>query len=769
VCYVTAGVTKGFGDPGSTQQQDALGHFTDGSGAAHAVGTTTRTVQDVIASHGNYTVDTNGDAVDPVSGLRVGKIDATSPQSLEALMSKDAQAVYSRQMATFGPTADVANNADRVQELLDKYDTGGQAQVQLGPPPAGRGALASTVGDTPNTYVMQLNSPTDDQSVIHEVAHVVAAEQTGYIGHGSSFLNTYQSMLAGEGYARNAALVGNFMSPTTKRFGDPRSTQEQDALGHFTDGTGVQGLWFARTSPYAKDFGDKGHFVPTASQKQLDAATAALAAHGMTVDDIMRLQQAALEKGEGVAQAAGISPEQTAAWYVTEQEMADAWVDHGYFPLQEAGMVAATTANVKFSETYANDTPNFAAGTTTYPNFTAAASCAAYVSDNPELPITEEDAERINAASTGYDLDTGKIGNTPSGLDEFGAVPIPGGQNAVVATVNDDGTPILDENGDPIVVHANDLSDQQLGKYISMAGNSLIPGVAVGYPNSIANGVAIARGADPTSVIQGNKESSFMSNFAYPTESDTTTMDSHMGAISLNANGDDVVPGTVVQGDDGKLTITPSQGGFLTNLPVVDTDGNPVIGGDGKPKTYNEVAAFLGKSGGYVTLNNITLQVAANNNMVGNNAQALMWISDTNPKDVQSMKAAKITNAVWLPPYLPDSDEEPDTDKLTATPPPLAMRCVVTSANVNHAPWRKAASKSFGSPGNTQSRVAHGEFGMAEGAPNQSSKDKALEDKAIAHFGAADELQGQQFITPNGTILDFEGDGHDRIKEVQQR
>jgi hypothetical protein len=760
-------LTKRFGDPGSTQTREPNGTF--GAAAFHSsqqgrytVSTYRNTAANRNALHAERTAQGH-DAIEHEStrypGVMVrdtfhNTVDADG-SAITVVRDENGNIIGGAQ---FYPGSTNGNAYFSTTTITDFFPNGSQSVEDRGQG-AGRAALQEIAQVSANAGVgMSLLGSITAPEFYQHMGFDIGDTSQGQSGYGTLSLEQTQALAS-------KMLTADMM----KGFGDPGSTQEQDALGHFTDGTGVQGLWFARTSPYAKDFGDKGHFVPTASQKQLDAATAALAAHGMTVDDIMRLQQAALEKGEGVAQAAGISPEQTAAWYVTEQEMADAWVDHGYFPLQEAGMVAATTANVKFSETYANDTPNFAAGTTTYANFTAAASCAAYVSDNPELPITEEDAERINAASTGYNLDTGKIGMTPSGLDEFGGVPIPGGQNAVVATVNDDGTPILDENGDPIVVHANDLSDQQLGKYISMAGNSLIPGVAVGYPNSIANGVAIARGADPTSVIQGNKESSFMSNFAYPTESDTTTMDSHMGAISLNANGDDVVPGTVVQGDDGKLTITPSQGGFLTNLPVVDTDGNPVIGGDGKPKTYNEVAAFLGKRGGYVTLNNITLQVAANNNMVGNNAQALMWISDTNPKDVQSMKAAKITNAVWLPPYLPDSDEEPDTDKLTATPPPLAMRCVVTSANVNHAPWRKAASKSFGSPGNTQSRVAHGEFGMAEGAPNQSAADKKLEDKAIAHFGAADELQGQQFITPNGTILNFEGDGHDRIKEVQQR
>jgi hypothetical protein len=704
-------VGKGFGDPGSTQTREPNGTF--GAAAFHSsqqgrytVSTYRNTAANRNALHAERTAQGH-DAIEHEStrypGVMVrdtfhNTVDADG-SAITVVRDENGNIIGGAQ---FYPGSTNGNAYFSTTTITDFFPNGSQSVEDRGQG-AGRAALQEIAQVSANAGVgMSLLGSITAPEFYQHMGFDIGDTSQGQSGYGTLSLEQTQALAS-------KMLTADMM----KGFGDPGSTQEQDALGHFTDGTGVQGLWFARTSPYAKDFGDKGHFVPTASQKQLDAATAALAAHGMTVDDIMRLQQAALEKGEGVAQAAGISPEQTAAWYATEQEMADAWVDHGYSPLQEAGMVAATTANVKFSETYANDTPNFAAGTTTYANFTAAASCAAYVSDNPELPITEEDAERINAASTGYNLDTGKIGMTPSGLDEFGGVPIPGGQNAVVATVNDDGTPILDENGDPIVVHANDLSDQQLGKYISMAGNSLIPGVAVGYPNSLANAVAIARGADPTSVIQGNKESSFMSNFAYPTESDTTTMDSHMGAISLNANGADVTPGTVVQGDDGKLTITPSQGGFLTNLPVVDSSGNPVLNPDGTAKTYNEVTAFLGKSGGYVTLNNITLQVAANNNMVGNNAQALMWISDTNPKDVQSMKAAKITNAVWLPPYLPDSDEEPDTDKLTATPPPLAMRCVVTSANVNHAPWRKAASKSFGSPGNTQSRVARGEFGPA--------------------------------------------------------
>ena len=93
------------------------------------------------------------------------------------------------------------------------------------------------------------------------------------------------------------------------------------------------------------------------------------------------------------------------------------------------------------------------------------------------------------------------------------------------------------------------------------------------------------------------------------------------------------------------------------------------------------------------------------------------------------------------------------------------VRAVITAPDgsvlVCRNPFSGATSKGFGDPGSTQQQDAHGRFTAGSGASTSS-----LEDRAIAHFGAAEELQGQQFITPNGTILNLEGDSHDRIKEV---
>jgi 8-oxo-dGTP pyrophosphatase MutT (NUDIX family) len=78
--------------------------------------------------------------------------------------------------------------------------------------------------------------------------------------------------------------------------------------------------------------------------------------------------------------------------------------------------------------------------------------------------------------------------------------------------------------------------------------------------------------------------------------------------------------------------------------------------------------------------------------------------------------------------------------------------------------------KGFGDPNSTQDREPNGQFGEGSGASAESERsasDSKLEEVAIDNFGAAVEMQGQQFVTPNGTILDLpQGDGHDSIVQV---
>jgi 8-oxo-dGTP pyrophosphatase MutT (NUDIX family) len=78
--------------------------------------------------------------------------------------------------------------------------------------------------------------------------------------------------------------------------------------------------------------------------------------------------------------------------------------------------------------------------------------------------------------------------------------------------------------------------------------------------------------------------------------------------------------------------------------------------------------------------------------------------------------------------------------------------------------------KGFGDPNSTQDREPNGQFGEGSGASAESERsasDSKLEEVAIDNFGAAVEMQGQQFVTPNGTILDLpQGDGHDSIIQV---
>jgi hypothetical protein len=510
-----------------------------------------------------------------------------------------------------------------------------------------------------------------------------------------------------------------------KREGDPGSTQEHGEHGWFTVSTAPPG-----------SFGDIGHFTPTANDKQMAGAMKLLASRGVTDAQV----QANLKDMYANGQAKG---QDSHEWYAAEHEATMMWVDHGYSDIQAAGMLAATTANVSWSKTFAGDTPNFAAGTTIYSNLTAAATCAAYVTDNPTLTITQEQADLINGAGA-------KGATSPT----YGGQPMDGNSDPPYAPLQAGQVP------------AQALSDYQLGKWASMSGNSMIPGVPIGYPDSVMRGIEIARGADPTEVLQGYKEQSFMNNVAFPNEASTATIDSHMSQGMLPGGG------TTLQGDAAKNW--DGQG-----FPIVqqfDANGDPRVDGKGNNVYKDYARDFVGTPAGYTYCANMVIAAANTAGMVPNQYQAVAWAGVvTDEKSLKNSKLDIAKSFVGAPfinddVYTDDEIAQFDADMNACGPFDTSFIAAhtVTSLNFKTPGPDDAVSafadtpkwfKGFGDPGSTQQQDAHGRFTAGSGNSN-------LEAKAIAHFGAAEELQGQQFITPNGTILNLEGDGHDRIKEV---
>jgi hypothetical protein len=270
--------TKSFGDPGNTQGRGADGRFTVADGA---VSDTALTSREVISDHTVVTLP-NGDYQDPRTGLIVARQENLDSEhahmSLESLTRFDTDAVYRRQFAVFQRMPEIDGHdvqEARLQDLLEKYDTGHEAHVSLSTVPLDGNTLGQTVGSDQHEYVMQLRGNVTDQTLIHEAAHVVAAEQTGYIGHGESFRTTYASMLDAEGYHQQAAALRNFLqAPFTKKsgsvavltagafkltcqfpvsisksFGDPGNTQTRVEHGEFGAASGGTKEWKPRMTP----------------------------------------------------------------------------------------------------------------------------------------------------------------------------------------------------------------------------------------------------------------------------------------------------------------------------------------------------------------------------------------------------------------------------------------------------------------------------------------------------------------------------------------
>jgi hypothetical protein len=222
--------------------------------------------------------------------------------------------------------------------------------------------------------------------------------------------------------------------------------------------------------------------------------------------------------------------------------------------------------------------------------------------------------------------------------------------------------------------------------------------------------------------------------------------------------------GTTLQGDAAKNW--DGQG-----FPIVqqfDANGDPRTDNKGNNVYKDYARDFVSTPAGYTYCANMVIQAANAAGMVPNQYQAVAWAGVvTDEKSLKNSKldiAKMFINAPFVNDdvYTPEEIAQFDADQQAAGPfdTKFIAAHTVTDANFKTA----QVHKGFGDPGSTQTREPGGTFGPGSGASDKTPSN--LEAKAIAHFGAAEQLQGQQFITPNGTILEFEGDSHDRIQEI---
>lgn len=259
----SATVSKGFGDPGSTQQQDAHGQFTTGTGKSPPVhdANIIYRAQDYAARH---SMDGNGQEF-----------------ATEAAATKYANDI----MHKYGDPA--CKDQNIVVSVRPLANIAGAGTTGVTWPPS----LANPLMDAPAlpAWSIQVEPGNMDQQLIdHETAHVISAMQNmggslpsvipgaygpkysasilDSMGHGASFLSAYQPVLAGElpdfAIAFNQHVAGSdglltksagrratITAPdgskfvcgagaVQKGFGDPGSTQSRQSNGTFGPGDG---------------------------------------------------------------------------------------------------------------------------------------------------------------------------------------------------------------------------------------------------------------------------------------------------------------------------------------------------------------------------------------------------------------------------------------------------------------------------------------------------------------------------------------------------
>jgi hypothetical protein len=439
-----------------------------------------------------------------------------------------------------------------------------------------------------------------------------------------------------------------------------------------------------------------------------------LAAHGLSPAALDANRLAAYQSGLArMAADPDVTPEMAAHWYQYEHDSAIAYADHNQSAYVCFAEVAATTSKAQWSmQTGVSSV--YGEAITVYPNLTAAATVAAFGIENPTITLTQADCDAINIVTTSY-FDPGtKADGSP-------ATPMTAIDPTLFAN---ESHPELLQPLVPGEYQANQLSDQQLGKYVDMSGNGLLPGVPIGLPDGLARGIAIARGADPADVLNGEKQLSFTTNGAFPELNTATTNDTHIGA--------EMLAGAVYPPDD--------KGG---------RGGQPMSSTDLAAYVQQFYGAASGAGYRYITESIMAGAAAEDPPVLGHQYQAVMWVGDptiaaASTKGVHGdvLKASKLDVQFPWRPYAPD--DEPRLDKVVALQAPitdLAKKCVVTAANYAHPPWPKdqrhaarpkwlkdriargdfkkfelpAWFKGFGDPGSTQERQPNGTFGAGTG------------------------------------------------------
>jgi hypothetical protein len=440
------------------------------------------------------------------------------------------------------------------------------------------------------------------------------------------------------------------------------------------------------------------------TDKQRAALEANLEAHGLSAAALDANAKAAYADGltrmgtDPAIVALGLNEAQAANWYLYEHDSAIAYADHGQSDYVCAAEVAATTSKAQWSmQTGASSV--YGEPITVYPNLTAAATVAAFGIENPTITLTQADCDAINIATTSY-YDPGvKDDGTP-------ATPLTAIDPTLFAN---ESHPELLQPLVPGDYQADQLSDQQLGKYVDMSGNGLLPGVPIGLPDGLSRGIAIARGADPDDVLNGTKQLSFTTNIAFPDQNTTTTNDTHVGA--------EMLAGAVYPPDDkGTSTRAASPG-----QPMSSTD------------LAAYVQSFYNAQGGagYTYITESIMNAAANEDppVMGHQYQAVMWVGDPTIAAASTKmltKASKLDVQFPYRPYTPDDETGDDVqDVLTAPVTDLAKKCVVTAKGYKTPPWPKD-QRHARKPKWLKDRIARGDFKNVDG------KSAVLDDSATA-------------------------------------
>jgi hypothetical protein len=290
--------------------------------------------------------------------------------------------------------------------------------------------------------------------------------------------------------------------------------------------------------------------------------------------------------------------------------------------------------------------------------------------------------------------------------------------------------PAMDANG-------NTIPDQQIepGLYqlseLSPDAAARIIGAGLGTP--AAQAVEMYRGASPDDVIDSPKLRNFASNIVDPSNPNSITCDRWVARVEYSP------PMTEDAAESFRASSNAAYAISAENLDYFASHNS------------------LGPGGSSLT-------------MLPDEAQAVPWIHDVGVsgdfskydslrgKSMKAMKSDRKRKSVFPLTWFdhPGLGELLPEQVAAEHEAEARLRPMINAANPH------LVHKSFGDPGNTQDRVDGGRFGAGSG----STVGADLESRAIAHFGAADELVGQQFVTQNGTILDLKGDGHSAIAQI---